>query len=460
MLPSSSFLGHGASPVGDAYGTFDGSTVDPEKGPSDHDGEKLASGTAAPTCTRARCGICTCTCCFVFFVFLNLLAFFGVAKPFLNPDHELSEKENKLDMPTTALSSASLHRRESACDAILSAFEETGKSAENFLVGFKKVHFKSRADPDGRVEQLELVGHYLPVLPAVGLAADSPTIVVVHGHACDSLHHTVLTAAYYLRIAGFNVLLPNLRNHGQSPDSKSKRLTWGQEERLDILGAWDFAVEDPVAALGHKTAAAKVGLMGFSMGGYISKMAFGEEPRIPALLVDGAVHDTRVLLNFLVAKTIGMSFPVANLAWMYVKLLVGMGLTPDTELPLHPESRRIGNIHATDDEKVPWEQSDLFEASLARLGQPPGGFSPVRKWHPETIVCGAGEAKCMENKQKCPVHTRLQLIRQGEYCLFLYDFFSEALGFVGVRAACQLTYKQEQDSAVLLGMNAPPRLTF
>merc|ERR1739848_773185 len=73
---------------------------------------------------------------------------------------------------------------------------------------------------------------------------------------------------------GFSVLLNNIRGVGYSENTTAGITTWGYAYHFDLLGAWDYLKQDPDSILGGQLPASKVGIMGFSMGAFITLNAF------------------------------------------------------------------------------------------------------------------------------------------------------------------------------------------
>lgn len=121
---------------------------------------------------------------------------------------------------------------------------------------------------------------YLPVDPAQ--AQPRGAVVFVHGKdACrgDELKCNTTTLAACFNEAGFAVLMIDLRGHGHSSRA---RLTYGQHERFDVLGAVDW-----LRAQGH----ARIGVLGASMGAASTLLAAADEPEIRAVVADSAFCD-------------------------------------------------------------------------------------------------------------------------------------------------------------------------
>ncbi len=141
---------------------------------------------------------------------------------------------------------------------------QTGGAAAAPLRG---VTLPSRGRP------ITLHGWYLPAAP--GGAA----VVFVHGKdACRGceLRAPTFELARAHAAAGISVLMIDLRGHGASTRA---RMTYGAEEKLDVLGAVDW-----LHARGHRS----VGVLGASMGAASALLAAADDPAIEALVADSA----------------------------------------------------------------------------------------------------------------------------------------------------------------------------
>lgn len=75
----------------------------------------------------------------------------------------------------------------------------------------------------------------------------------------------------YLADKGYSVLMYDFRNHGESDQGSCPWVTWGPEERKDVIAAVQYVSEHPT----YKDA--KIGLLSICMGAASSTYAFGEE---------------------------------------------------------------------------------------------------------------------------------------------------------------------------------------
>ncbi|MEN0049901.1 MAG: alpha/beta hydrolase [Bacteroidota bacterium] len=80
-----------------------------------------------------------------------------------------------------------------------------------------------------------------------------------------------LKQAQYLVNAGYSILMYDFRNHGESETGKTPWVTWGTEERKDVLAAVNFIAN-------HRDFKnASIGLLSICMGAASSTFAYGME---------------------------------------------------------------------------------------------------------------------------------------------------------------------------------------
>jgi len=107
-----------------------------------------------------------------------------------------------------------------------------------------------------------------------------PVVILVHGFNSCRRDWNVMLPAGMLHQAGFGVLLPDLRNHGDS-DVDNGRWAGGAKEYRDVLGAWDWLVAQGVSP-------ERIGLLGMSLGAGTVTIATGEESRVAATWADSS----------------------------------------------------------------------------------------------------------------------------------------------------------------------------
>jgi pimeloyl-ACP methyl ester carboxylesterase len=129
---------------------------------------------------------------------------------------------------------------------------------------YEDVEFMSRADG------LALSGWYIQA------DSEGPTLLFVHGIGGVRSGDNAVELASMLVERGFDVLMFDLRGHGSS---EGDRVSGGDHERQDVLGALDFLE-------GRGVALENVGVLGFSMGAGTAALAMAEAPEVRALVLD------------------------------------------------------------------------------------------------------------------------------------------------------------------------------
>ncbi|MCP4423632.1 MAG: prolyl oligopeptidase family serine peptidase [Chloroflexi bacterium] len=139
--------------------------------------------------------------------------------------------------------------------------------AAYFMPEYESVRFPSRE------AQFTIAGWYAEAVP------DAPAVIVVHGLGSCKNAHTVLVPAGMLYKAGFNVLMVDMRDVNES-DYEDGRFALGNEEYLDVLGGWDWLVNE------KGIAPERIGMVGNSLGAATTLIAFAQEPQLAAVFVD------------------------------------------------------------------------------------------------------------------------------------------------------------------------------
>jgi uncharacterized protein len=146
-----------------------------------------------------------------------------------------------------------------------------------FMPIYKTVSIPSR-DPD-----ITLNAWFVPAdVP------DAPAVLITHGLGVGvpdcKRHPRALLPAGMLHRAGYNVLLIDVRDHG---DSTIEDGMWSAntEEHRDTLGAWDWLMNV------RGFAPERIGLFGYSGGTGATLIAMGEEPRVAAVWLDSVYAD-------------------------------------------------------------------------------------------------------------------------------------------------------------------------
>ncbi len=150
--------------------------------------------------------------------------------------------------------------------------------AAYFMPDYEAVRFPSRDTA------FTIAGWYVEAAP------DAPAVIVVHGLGACKNAHTVLVPAGMLHNAGFNVLMVDMRDVNES-DYEDGRFALGNEEYLDVLGGWDWLVNE------KNISPERIGLMGNSLGAATVLIAFAQEPQAAAVFVDSPFENLPQIIN-------------------------------------------------------------------------------------------------------------------------------------------------------------------
>lgn len=134
-----------------------------------------------------------------------------------------------------------------------------------------------------------------------------------------------LDQAKYLVEAGYSVLMYDMRNHGNS--EQNGWVTWGLEERKDVVGAVKYIAEHPT----YKDAS--IGLLSICMGQGASTFAFGMEPELKEIKNLKAMISVQPLTYDYFVKAMGMPNFLVKAGNKYNKNKRNISLDGDSFLP-------------------------------------------------------------------------------------------------------------------------------
>lgn len=114
--------------------------------------------------------------------------------------------------------------------------------------------------------------------------SDTKTVIVIHGlGTCKRSPRVLLTAGVLYR-GGFNVLMIDLIDHGDSSFDDGRH-AGGVKESIDIINAFNWLKEE------KKIDSKKIGIMGASFGASTSLIAMGENNEIKTVWADSSYSD-------------------------------------------------------------------------------------------------------------------------------------------------------------------------
>ncbi|HKY04682.1 MAG TPA: alpha/beta fold hydrolase [Blastocatellia bacterium] len=130
-------------------------------------------------------------------------------------------------------------------------------------------------------------------------ARPSPTVILSHAYGTN--RSDFLSLSFELWKAGYNVLVYDMRGHGESPVSWSGLGTY---EKDDLLSSIKF-LKSLKTDGGESAIDGRIGLYGVGVGGYISLVASAQDPMIKAVAVDSVYPDVAHFLNYKIKTYVG-----------------------------------------------------------------------------------------------------------------------------------------------------------
>ena len=166
-------------------------------------------------------------------------------------------------------------------------------SPDEYGLEYETIKFKT-------TDKLTLRGVWIPA------SASDKAVIILHGHGGS--YDFDLYRSPTLHEAGFNVLLFDFRAHGRS---EGKHMTFGYEERRDVLGAIEFL---------HNRGMQHIGLLGFSYGAIVSMLVTPDCPDVEAIITDGGPARMRTAIA---SRGVELGVPLwltIPIAWLIISI--------------------------------------------------------------------------------------------------------------------------------------------
>jgi dipeptidyl aminopeptidase/acylaminoacyl peptidase len=256
-----------------------------------------------------------------------------------------------------------------------------------YMSPYEAVRFPSRD------AGIEVAGWYAEKDP------NAPAVILVDGMGGCKNSIAVLAPAGMLWRNGFNVLLIDLRDTGEST-FQDGRSTIGNQEHRDVLGAWDWLVKEK----GYDPA--RIGLFANSLGGANANYAFAAEPRIAAMFLQSTFGNLQEIISAELARN---AYPtlLAPGALLVGSLVAGENLfaRDPQETIGEAAGRPVYIVHTQADTRIDINQSRQLAAAAEEAE------AQVTTWFPEN-----GE------------HVQTPAAYPDEFERRMVDFFRQALG--------------------------------
>jgi pimeloyl-ACP methyl ester carboxylesterase len=192
-----------------------------------------------------------------------------------------------------------------------------GKTPISYGLNFRWIEFQS---PDG----ILLKGWYIP---APGNARGT----IIYCHGLNRTRTEMLPRAVFAHGLGYNGLLFDFRHAGQSGGETT---TLGYQERLDVLGAARYALQE-------EKAARPVIAWGVSMGAAAALMAAADSPDVAAVISDSTFLSLRDTVQH--HLRLFLRLPAFPLAYEVMYWAAWRGGFSPSDLDLEKAVERIGS---------------------------------------------------------------------------------------------------------------------
>jgi len=242
--------------------------------------------------------------------------------------------------------------------------DQTGHTPANFNVTWD-IHEQMDTSPyfmenyseimiQSRTEGINLSGWWIPAEENVSQPA--PTVIIQHGLRSSKASYQVLMSAGMLHRNGFNTVMIDLRDHGMST-IEDNRVSIGTKEYIDVMSLVDWLIEN------KSIPEHKIGMLGNSMGAGTAAIAFGQDIRIHAVVLDSGYLNLDVIVEEELERE---NYPIwlSNGALFSAWLFGGEALLEPSPTSAFEEAgqRPIYIIHGRTDDRVDVHHSeDMLE---------------------------------------------------------------------------------------------------
>lgn len=180
-------------------------------------------------------------------------------------------------------------------------------------------------------------------------------VITVHGYTSKGLYMSNYAKRFY--DMGYNILIPDLRGHGES---EGNYIGMGWYDRLDILKWIDLIL--------NENENSKIILHGVSMGAATVSMTSGEElpSNIKAIISDCGYTSVWEQFSHQLKSMYSLpNFPIMNASSAIARFKAGYGLKEASALKQVAKSKTpILFIHGDEDDFVPYKMMDeLYNAA-------------------------------------------------------------------------------------------------
>ncbi|MDP6870529.1 MAG: alpha/beta fold hydrolase [Candidatus Poseidoniaceae archaeon] len=290
----------------------------------------------------------------------------------------------------------------------LNSTENSENISSEIMTGLSEYWWSnySNATIDVPEEDLELSAWYLQQ------NVSAPWVIFVHGiRGCKSSGSMLLPSGM-LSDAGFNVIVFDLRDHGES-SIEDDRVSAGQKEWRDVVAVFDWLIETQGADQD------RIGLYGTSMGSGTAAITFSLDTRFKSVWLDSGYSDMGKIIQEELEFQ-GLPTWLAGAGIFAGKIETGEDLVAHSPLDA---AKNIGDrhmyiSHGNQDKRVQVHHGQEMCNEALEYGNP----GHVECWFEDSVL-SYDVGKGFENDE----HATLMLSHTNEYEQRLVDFFNTSL---------------------------------
>ena len=262
---------------------------------------------------------------------------------------------------------------------------------EKYYIDYWETHRFSGGDPG-----IELDAWWIPITKEG--PGDAPVVICSHGVRSNKYDQDMLTVAGMLHLAGFNVLLFDQRDHGDST-VEDGQVSIGTKEYRDIIASVDWLIEK------QDIAAEKIGVYGESMGAATAAIAFGLDKRIQSVILDNGYLDLKLLIREELKRNNYPAWLAHGAVWAAAIFAGESLLEPTPRLAfINHDNRPIFAMHGTADTRVAPHHTTAMKALGDKLG------ANLVTWFADDAI-----------------HSGIKYLYPDEFSQRVKDFFSKSL---------------------------------
>ena len=242
--------------------------------------------------------------------------------------------------------------------------------------------------------------------------ATAPWIIFTHGiRGCKSGGELLIPSGMLIN-AGFNVIVYDLRDHGES-SIDDNRVSGGQDEWKDVVAVFDWLVEE------KGVDSNKIGLFGTSMGAGTSAIAFSKDDRMQSVWLDSTYSD---MGDIVVEELEFQGFPsFLGPAGIFAgKIIAGQNLIQHYPLDAATKigDRHMYVVHGNQDKRVMVHHGkEMCDVALQN-----GDDDKIDCWFEDSVI-RFDVGRDLEVDE----HHVMMLTHTSEYEQRLVDFFTKSL---------------------------------